>query len=115
MRKALLILALAATQAHAGLFDATRELEGKLVIAAGDVRSVDCPPYGGYDCSTWPLGLMQFEFKDICFTATDADCNYSCKGFIAIGKDEVPYFFQAQSIGDDIRKSSIQYYKCPSI
>lgn len=100
---------------HSSLFDATEDLEGKTVIYAGEVESLSCPYGGKYDCSTWPTGLLKFKYKNLCFTAGIAACNYFCNGFIAVGKEKIPYFFVMKDIGGGIDKEVVQLYKCPDM
>lgn len=98
----------------ASAFDATEDLEGKVVVAAGTVQTISCPPSGKYNCSTWPMDLLEFPAKQVCFTA-QSRCSFSCKGFIAVGADKVPYFFQTETIGDGLRKSRVEYFQCPQM
>lgn len=112
----LLLVFTATSYTFAGVFDATDELEGKVVIYAGNVESLDCPIGGKYDCLTWPTNLLKFKYKDVCFTSDIGACgSIGCKGFIAVGKDKIPYFFTVENIGDDIKKHSVTYYRCPDM
>ena len=112
---AIFLLLVLANLSHAGIFDATEELEGKVIIHAGNVQQLDCPANGKYDCLTWPTTLLKFEYKNVCFTSDIGACGIFCKGFIAVGKDKTPYFFTLESIGDDIKKHSVSFYKCPDM
>ena len=113
LSKALLLILLHST-AFAGLFDATEDLEGKVVIYAGEVEYLDCPIGGKYDCTSWPTTLLKFKYKDVCFTSGINSCSsIGCKGFIAAGKDKQSHFYTVESIGNDIKKYSVNYYQCP--
>lgn len=103
-----------ASLALADIFDATEDLEGKVVYCAGDVKRLDCPYGSNYDCTSWPLNLLQFEHKNICFTAGLTACGSFCKGFLAVGSDEIQYFFTAKSIGGGLEKNIVtKIYSCP--
>jgi len=95
--------------------DDLKALEGKVVVAAGDVTALECPYGGAYDCATWPMGLLRFDYKDVCFTSDLGACGSYCKGFIAVGKDQVPYFFEVGGLGDRIKKRGANYYLCPEV
>lgn len=96
-------------------YDDLGNLEGKTVIASGDVESLDCPINGKYNCATWPVGLLRFQYKNICFTSITASCPYFCKGLIAIGQDKTPYFYTLGSIGSDFKENRIDLFKCPDV
>jgi len=103
-------------QCYAGIFDATEDLEGKTVIHAGKIESLDCPYGGKYDCSTWPINLLKFQYKDVCFESDVGACSsIGCKGFIAVGRDKTAYFFTVESMGDDLKKSRVSFYQCPDM
>ena len=104
------------SSSYASTFDATKDLEGKVVVYAGEVESLECPFMGEYDCSTWPREFLKFKYKDVCFSSDIGACeSYGCKGFIAIGKDNTPFFFSLEKMGDDIKKFKVKYYKCPDV
>ena len=104
------------TLGYAGLFDDIEDLEGKTVIYAGEFEELSCPIGGKYDCLTWPRNLMRTKRRDICFSTSLYSCRYSCKGLIAVGKDNqtAVYIFES-NLGNDIKKGSFERYKCPSI
>ncbi|WP_448675871.1 hypothetical protein MOQ67_05395 [Pseudomonas sp. LY-1] len=90
-------------------------LVGKTVVAGGRTESVECPPNGKYNCATWPFNLLKIPGKNVCFTADNARCSFSCKGFLAMGDDKQIFFFQTETIGDDLNSSSVQLVKCPDV
>ncbi|PUB87035.1 MAG: hypothetical protein DBP02_01975 [gamma proteobacterium symbiont of Ctena orbiculata] len=100
----------------AGLFDATEDLEGMVVLHAGDVELLDCPPYGKYDCLSWPSMLLKFRYKEICFTSDTGACSGAgCRGFVAAGTDEIPYYFTTDSFSGDISKYRARFVRCPDM
>jgi hypothetical protein len=114
--KTIFFLMLLQGTASASLLDATEDLEGKVVIYAGEIEHLECPIGGKYDCSSWPTTLLKFKYKDVCFTSDIGACaSLGCKGFIAAGKDKQSYLFTLESIGDDIRKYSVNYHQCPEM
>ncbi|MGP5331936.1 hypothetical protein [Pseudomonas helleri] len=96
-------------------FGDMEDLVGKTVVAGGRTESVECPPNGKYNCSTWPYNLLKIARKNVCFTADRARCSFSCKGFLAMGDDKQIFFFQTESIGDDLSSSPVQLIQCPDI
>ncbi|MCG7985031.1 MAG: hypothetical protein JAY90_20055 [Candidatus Thiodiazotropha lotti] len=99
----------------AGILDATEDLEGMVVLYAGDVEELNCPPYGKYDCLSWPSMLLKFSYKEICFTSDIGACSMTCSGFVAAATNQIPYFFTAEMIGGGIQKYSVNYMKCPDL
>lgn len=100
---------------NAGILDATKDLEGKVVVYAGEIEELYCPVSGKYDCVQWPTNFLKFQYRDICFTSEIGSCNLLCKGFIAVGKDKVPYLFIVEKIGGSLKKFSVNYYECPDL
>lgn len=109
------ILLIYVSPASSGVFDATKNLEGKTVVIAGDVEALECPMHSKYDCLSWPTGLLRFKYRDTCFVSDIGACKSFCKGFIAVGKDNIPYFFTTDFMSDDIKKNNVHLYKCPDI
>jgi hypothetical protein len=109
-----LLFILTVSAAHADAFDATEQLEGNVVVYAGDVERLECPVGGKYSCFSWPKNLLHFKYRNVCFSSDTGACGlYGCKGFIAVGKDKTPYCFTFESRGDGLKKHSVTYYKCP--
>jgi len=106
---------LISSSAFANFFDATGDLEGKSVVVAGDIKSLDCPTDGKYDCDFWPIGLLKFTHKDICMTAGISVCGFGCKGLIAVGDDKVPYLFTIKEMRGELEKNRAKLYRCPAI
>lgn len=99
----------------AAAFGDMKGIEGKTVIAAGAVESLDCPLYGKYNCNTWPVGLLRFQFKNICFTTSSPRCSVGCKAMLAIGDDKSPKLYTVSTIGDDLDESRVELFKCPDV
>lgn len=115
MRAAVWILLIVGLPAKAGILDSTRDLEGKVVVIAGEVEELSCPTGGKYDCLSWPSGFLRFQYRDVCFTTDITACRITCNGFIATGKDKIPYFFVAEGLLDGLAKYPVKYYKCPNM
>ena len=101
----------------AGLFDSMEDLEGKVVIIAGDVKRLSCPIGGQYDCLLWPSEFLRFQSRNFCFTSDWGACGTSCKGFIAVGKNKIPYFFKIDDgiMSQGLEKHSVNHYQCPDL
>jgi len=100
---------------HASAFlDATDSLQGRVVVEAGDVEQLRCPPHGKYDCLTWPRAFYKFRRTNTCFVSTGASCGFSCKGFIAADQFSRD-FYQRESIGDGLVKHSVTLMQCPDM
>lgn len=56
--------AVASFDVRAALFDDSKRLEGKVIVKVGDLEKLDCPPFGKYDCVSWPRDL--FKIDDVC-------------------------------------------------
>ncbi|QHA85429.1 hypothetical protein E3Z27_18720 [Pseudomonas mediterranea] len=88
------------------------QLAGSTVLASGGLERVNCPPFGDYDCMTWPQDLYKLKLQNVCFTARIMMCGYSCEGFIA-EKASIQTLYVIASTGLD--SSTIKFYKCPSM
>ena len=118
MRNILVLLVVAAAfpgAAVAGFLDEIEDLEGKTIVYAGEFEELPCPISGKYDCLTWPHNLMRTKRKEICFSTSYYSCRFSCKGFIAVDKDNAPYVYLIDNIGGAVKKGSFERYKCPSL
>ncbi len=113
----LIILLMLTSISFGGILDGYDDLEGMLIVHAGEVEKLDCPIAGNYDCMTWPLNLYKFESKAVCFKMDSIfGCTgLFCRGFIAIGNDKTPYFVQLNNTGTGVTKSLVTLYKCPNI
>ena len=109
------ILLLVASQCAAGIFDDMQDIEGKVIIYAGEFEELSCPIGGKYDCLSWPPNFLKAKRKDICFLTSSYSCRYSCKGFIGVAKDSAPYVYIIDSIRGDFSKGSYEKYACPSL
>lgn len=101
--------------AFGGIFGEIEDLKGMFVAEAGELEDVPCPPYGKYDCGNWPLVLLKFRLKDVCFTSDPGACGYSCKGLLAVSEDKTIHFFEFEQIGGGIKKHSAKPVQCPSL
>lgn len=92
------------------------DMKGKVIVSAGKYMPIMCPIGGKYDCSVWPMGFVKSQnyTDNLCFSITSltANCSISCEGVVAVGKDNIPYFFKFSSF--DISKSPIRIMDCPS-
>lgn len=109
------VIALSISTASASYLNDIEELKGKVVIEAGDVEEVRCPPRGKYDCNKWPQGFFRFSLTDVCFTSDIGACGYMCKGVLAVGEDRTPYFFEFERYGGSLKKRSVKMMQCPSL
>lgn len=115
MKLVILLVLFLSSVSNAIALDDIKDLEGKLVVHAGDVEQLRCPSFGKYDCLTWPTNLLKFKYENVCFTDSSYSCGYFCSGLVAIGKDRIPYFFTFATLTNRISKSLITYYKCPDM
>lgn len=101
--RSLLVASLAATCSLSFAFDDIESLQGKLVLYAGELESVDCPISGKYDCSTWPMTMLKTrKGPEICFGSSKyVRCSYKCTGLIAVGDDKVPKAYVFSAMGSD--------------
>lgn len=97
-------IVLAGPKAPIGILDATKDLEGKTVIVAGDIEELPRPH-----------NLLRFQYRNVCFTTDISACSISCKGFIAVGRDNIPYFFSYDNIRRELRKYDVNLFMCPEI
>ncbi|GCL62592.1 hypothetical protein AQPW35_16730 [Rubrivivax pictus] len=114
---ALATLALVPNLTVAGILDDLPDLQGKTIVYAGNFDQVPCPIGGKYDCLSWPMDLLKTtRGREICLKPTSyTSCSYSCKGLIAVGDDKIPYLYLLDRIGNDIKKSGFEVYKCLSL
>ena len=103
---------------RAGLLDDITDLQGKTVVYAGEIEQLTCPIGDKYDCTTWPMEFYKTAsgLREICFVPSGyVRCSFRCKGLIAVGDDKKPYVFFIESIGGEMKKASLEIYKCPSM
>lgn len=106
-------LALICLTANAGLMNDLKKLAGMRVIAAGDVRAEDCPPWGRYDCARWPSNIYSVE-GNVCFEAIGhTSCGSSCQGILAVNQQRDTYFFAKDSFGTGFTQSLARQVECP--
>ena len=110
------MLSLMAATCSASLLDDLDNLQGKLVLYAGELESVDCPISGKYDCSTWPMTMLKTrKGPEICFGSSKyVRCSYTCTGLIAVGDDKVPKAYVFSALGSDATEIPIEKYRCPN-
>lgn len=111
-------LALLPISAQASFFDDLPDLQGMTVVYAGKFENLPCPASRKYDCASWPIDFLKTSqgASDFCFAPDSyVACSYSCKGILAVGRDDVPYFFVIANMGGELKKSRITTYKCPNL
>lgn len=103
--------------AQSSIFDELESLEGKTVIYAGEFESVDCPPMGKYDCTTWPMTMLKTRREsEVCLGIEKyVKCSYKCRGLIAVGDDKTPKVFVFSDFGSEATSFGFQRYRCPSL
>lgn len=92
--------------------DDIANLKGMGVVAAGQVKRLDCPLSGRFDCNSWPTNFLKFEYENICFAADPGVCGAYCKGILATDKGKTVYFFESLP-GGDLSQRRARGYECP--
>lgn len=92
--------------------DDIANLKGMGVVAAGQVKRLDCPMSGRFDCNSWPTNFLKFEYENICFATDPGVCGAYCKGILATDKGKTVYFFESQP-GGDLAQRRARGYECP--
>jgi hypothetical protein len=107
--------AVASFEVRAALFDSKR-LEGKIILKVGDLEKLNCPPFGKYDCVSWPTGL--FKIDDVCVRIL----GYYGMGFgdlamIASDNKEAisAFVVEGSGLSTKIRMYSLSVYECPEL
>lgn len=101
----------------AGVLDDLENLQGKVVIYAGELESVDCPIVGKYDCSTWPMTMLKTrKGQEVCFGSYKyVRCGYKCTGLIAVGEDKVPKAYIFSPLSSEATEITLERYRCPPL
>lgn len=101
----------------ASSFDQLPDLQGKVVVYAGEFEKMDCPIGGQYDCLSWPSGLLKTKGSPVlCLNVGETlSCTFGCRGLVAMGEDRTPFLYLfEQSMSSDLAKHAFQPYTCPS-
>lgn len=111
---ALVAFAIAPTWALA-FGDRTSRLEGQLIVHAGEASPLQCPVYGNYDCTKWPISLYKMNDKNVCFESSELaySCGYSCNVLFAVNKQQVATLFVVER--SKLSTAEYQMYRCPSV
>jgi hypothetical protein len=110
---ALLLLAALVLPVHPAMaLDDIANLKGMGVVAAGQVKRLDCPMSGRFDCNSWPTNFLKFEYENICFATDPGVCGAYCKGILATDKGKTVYFFESLP-GGDLAQRRARGYECP--
>ncbi|NHZ45453.1 hypothetical protein FVW27_02015 [Desulfovibrio sp. XJ01] len=92
--------------------DDIANLKGMGVVAAGQVKRLDCPVGSRFDCNSWPTNFLKFEYENVCFATDPGVCGAYCKGILATDKGKSVYFFESQP-GGDLAQRRARGYECP--
>lgn len=109
------ILGLAAATCSASLLDDLGNLQGKLVVYAGEFETVDCPIGGKYDCLTWPTTMLKTrKGPEMCLGSDRyVRCGFKCTGLLAVGDDKVPKLYVFSQMSSDATQVPVERYRCP--
>lgn len=110
------MLSLMVATCAASLLDDLGNLQGKLVVYAGEFETVDCPIGGKYDCTTWPMTMLKTrKGPEICFgTDKYVRCGFKCNGLIAVGESKVPMAYVFAPMSSDATELTVEKYRCPA-
>lgn len=112
---AIFILASAAVSSRAGIFDEFKELEGQVVVEAGELKKLTCPINGDYNCLTWPSAF--FRLNKLCVEAVGGYVNgYNLKGLLTQGQGSGTslFIYDGGLGGGDFKRYSVEIYDCPA-
>lgn len=109
-------LALFSGPAASVSFDDLENLQGKLVVYAGEFETVECPISGKYDCLTWPTTMLKTrKGPEMCIGSDrHVRCSYKCTGLIAVGEDKVPKAYVFSPMSSDATEIPVEKYRCPA-
>lgn len=106
------VAGLVALAAPARALDDIANLKGMGVVAAGQIKRLDCPASGRFNCNSWPSNFLKFEYENICFATDPGVCGAYCKGILATDKSKSVYFFESLP-GGDLAQRRARGYECP--
>jgi hypothetical protein len=106
------VAGLVALAVPARALDDIANLKGMGVVAAGQVKRMDCPASGRFNCNSWPSNFLKFEYENICFATDPGVCGAYCKGILATDKSKSVYFFESLP-GGDLAQRRARGYECP--
>ena len=100
---------------YAGILgkDDIEDLEGKTVVYAGEFETFPCTIGKEYVCPIFGGDLMRAKSKHFCFSTNFSGCSYSCKGLIAVGKDNTPTLYIIDR--NKFEKGTVERIPCPSV
>jgi len=95
------------------LFDDFDELEGQTVVEAGDLKKINCPIGGDYNCLTWPMSF--FKLNAICVEAVGGFASgYSLRGLLTVDRNGTPSLFILSGlVSSDVKRYGATIYDCP--
>ncbi len=107
---------LLAAMCTASPLDDLGNLQGKVVIYAGEFESITCPISGKFDCATWPTTILKTKRgPELCVgTPKYVSCSFTCRGLIAVGEDKIPKAYVFGAMGSDATEVAIEKYRCPA-
>lgn len=106
-------LLLLATSPASALFDDFNDLEGETVIAAGDLKKLECPIGGDYNCLTWPVSFYRLDQR--CLEVTSGYLGgYGLRGLLTVDGNGAVSLFSFAGLGSsDVSRDSVSLYDCP--
>lgn len=112
----LIALTLSSLAVSAFAFDDLSNLQGKLVVYAGEFETVDCPISGKYDCLTWPTTMLKTrKGPEMCLGSDRyVRCGFKCTGLLAVGEDKVPRAYVFATMSSDATEILVAKYRCPA-
>ena len=94
------------------------QLEGATIIKAGNISDVKCPPYGKYDCLSWPRNLYEIEGRNTCIIANIGfGCGIGCTGFLSTKNGQLSLYTISNStlnLKTTLDETSAELVECPS-
>lgn len=96
------------------LFDDFDELEGQTVIEAGDLKKLNCPIGGSYNCLRWPTSF--YKLNAVCLEPVGGYVSgYSLRGLLTVDGNGRPSLFVISGLSSgDVKRHGVQLYDCPT-
>jgi hypothetical protein len=108
------VLVLGCRPSAAGLLDDTNKLKGQYIADVGELRHLECPIGGKYNCLTWPMDLYEFNVGR-CFQVVGYLGGYMTRNaLLAVDQSKtLSIFVMPDGLGEKVEQHSVVAYDCP--
>ena len=109
-----MLLTLALVVPASAQFDDIGDLSGETVVEAGNLKVLQCPINGNYNCLTWPGAF--YRLGSYCVEAVGGyGAGLSQRGILTTNDRGAISIFVVGTISANFKKHPAKLYDCPSV